>query len=266
VIAEFERLIREQPANIAAAQILVDRLLAAAHTAAAAGRSAEALACLSVVANWCESKGDHARTSALRGSIQRLERAHLEAQLGFENADDDNATPSDSSAAAKVDSPSRVDMRLQALQARAYIARGDATGAARHLTTEMADGDPTLMMAIAEIQLRGGQLDRGIASVQRVIALDLALGDDVVLIAMELAEHQPDAGFMLVDMVADAWARRSEWTKAAAAFEAFVAERPEYAPALARLCQMQAAAAASPDDSRVVPFRLPSSALKSRSA
>jgi hypothetical protein len=265
VIAEFERLIREQPANIATAQILVDRLLAAAHTAAAAGRCAEALACLSVVANWCESKGDHTRSSELRGSIERLERAHLEAQLGFTHADA-SATPSESSAAARVDSPSRVDMRLQALQARACIARGDATGAARHLTTEMADGDPTLMMAIAEIQLRGGQLDRGIASVQRVIAQDLAIGDDVVLIAMELAQHQPDAGFMLVDMVADAWARRSEWTKAAAAFEAFVAEQPEYAPALVRLCQMQAAAAASPDDSRVVPFRLPSSALKSRSA
>ena len=265
VIAEFERLVREQPANIAAAQILVDRLLAASHTAAAAGRSAEAVACLSVVANWCESKGDQTRTSELRGSIERLERAHLEAQLGFAHADD-NATPSKSSAAARVDSPSRVDMRLQALQARACIARGDATGAARYLTTEMADGDPALMMAIAEIQLRGGQLDRGIASVQRVIAQDLAVGDDVVLIAMELAQHQPDAGFMLVDILADAWARRSEWTKAAAAFEAFVAEQPEYAPALARLCQMQAAAAAAPDDSRVVPFRLPSSALKSRSA
>lgn len=266
VISEFERLVREQPGNVTAAEMLVDRLLAAAHTSAAAGRSAEALACLSVVANWCESRGDRTRISELRGSIERLERAHLEAQLGLAHAVDDSASPDDWSVAVPVESRSRVDIRLQALQARACIARGDASGAARHLTAEMADGDPMLMMAIAEIQLRGGQLDRGIALVERVIALDLALGDDVVLIAMELAEHQPDAGFLLVDMVANAWARRSEWTKAAAAFEAFISEQPYYAPALVRLREMQAAAADSPDDSRVVPFRLPSNALKSRSA
>jgi tetratricopeptide (TPR) repeat protein len=265
VIAEFERLVREQPGNLAAAEILVDRLLAASHTAAAAGRPAEALTCLSVVARWCESRRDHQRTSELQASIERLERAHLEAQLGFAIGGDHSAVPSDASA-AQLQNRSHVDIRLQALQARACIARGDATGAARHLTAEMAEGDPTLMMAIAEIQLRGGQLDRGIALVDRVIARDLALADDVVLIAMELAQHQPDAGFMLVDMVADAWARRSEWTKAAAAFEAFIAEQPNYAPALARLRRMQVAAADSPEDSRVVPFRLPSNALKSRSA
>ena len=124
------------------------------------------------------------------------------------------------------------------------------------------------MMAIAEIQLRGGQLDRGIALIEHVIAQDLSVGDDAVLIGIELAEHQPDAGFLLVDMVADAWARRSEWPKATAAFEAFVGEQPNYAPALDRLREMEAAASADvPDDARVVPFRrLASAAAKSKSA
>jgi hypothetical protein len=158
-------------------------------------------------------------------------------------------------------------MRFQALQARACIARGDAVGAARYLTAEMAEGDPSLMMAIAEIQLRGGQLDRGIALIERAITEDPSVGDDAVLIGIELAEHQPDAGFLLVDMVADAWVQRSEWPKATAAFEAFVGEQPNYAPALARLQEMEAAVLEAPDDDRIVPFRrLPSAAAKSKSA
>ena len=140
------------------------------------------------------------------------------------------------------DTPSPSDMRFQALQARTYVARGDAIGAAQYLTAEMAEGDPSLMMAIAEIQLRGGQLDRGIALIEHAIAQDLSVGDDAVRIGIELAEHQPDAGFLLVEMVADAWARHSEWPKATAAFEAFVGEQPNYVPALDRLREMEAAA------------------------
>ena len=266
-ISEFERLVREHPDDVAAAEIRAEQLVAAAETAAAARRFSEALACLSVVANWREARSDRAGTERVRLSIEQVERAHLEAQLGFTGA----PKPADRGTRASMlatNTPSPSDMRFQALQARAYIARGDAIGAARYLTAEMAEGDPSLMMAIAEIQLRGGQLDRGIALIEHVIAQDLSVGDDAVLIGIELAEHQPDAGFLLVDMVADAWARRSEWPKATAAFEAFVGEQPNYAPALDRLREMEAAASADePDDARVVPFRrLASAAAKSKSA
>lgn len=266
-ISEFERLVREHPDDVAAAEIRAKQLVAAAETAAAARRFSEALACLSVVANWLEARSDRAGTDRVRSSIERLERAHLEAQLSFT----DDPKPADRSTRASVldtNTPSPSDMRFQALQARTYIARGDAIGAARYLTAEMAEGDPSLMMAIAEIQLRGGQLDRGIALIEHAIAQDLSVGDDAVLIGIELAEHQPDAGFLLVDMVANAWARRSDWPKATAAFEAFVGEQPSYAPALDRLREMEAAASADvPDDARVVPFRrLASAAAQSKSA
>jgi hypothetical protein len=266
-ISEFERLVRERPDDVAAAEIRAEQLVAAAETAAAARRFSEALACLSVVANWREARSDRAGTDRVRSSIERLERAHLEAQLGFPG-NPKQADRSTRSSMLATNTPSPSDMRFQALQARTYIARGDAIGAARYLTAEMAEGDPSLMMAIAEIQLRGGQLDRGIALIEHVIAQDLSVGDDAVLIGIELAEHQPDAGFLLVDMVADAWARRSEWPKATAAFEAFVGEQPNYAPALDRLREMEAAASADvPADARVVPFRrLASAAAKSKSA
>ena len=266
-ISEFERLVREHPDDVAAAEIRAEQLVAAAETAAAARRFSEALACLSVVATWREARKDRAGTDRVRLSIEQVERAHLEAQLGL-TGDPKQADRGTRSSMLATDTLNPSDMRFQALQARTYIARGDAIGAARYLTAEMAEGDPSLMMAIAEIQLRGGQLDRGIALIEHIIAQDLSVGDDAVLIGIELAEHQPDAGFLLVDMVADAWARRSEWPKAAAAFEAFVGEQPSYAPALDRLREMEAAASADvPDDARVVPFRrLASAAAKSKTA
>ena len=265
-ISEFERLIHEHPDNVAAAEVRAGQLVATAEAAAAARRYAEALACFSVVANWRESRNDRAGAERLRVSIHQLERAHLEAQLGL-TGDPKQTDRSKTSSNLATDTPSASgsDRRFHALQARTYVARGDAIGAARHLTGEMAEGNPSLMIAIAEIQLRGGQLDRGIALIERAVTQDLSVGDDAVLIGIELAERQPDAGFLLVDMVADVWARRSEWSKATAAFEAFIGEQPDYAPALARLRDMEAAASGTPDDARVVPFRrLP--AAKSKSA
>lgn len=264
-ISEFERLIREHPDNVGAAEVRADELVAAAEAAAAARRFSEALACFSVVANWRESTNDRAGAERLRVSIDRLERAHLEAQLGL--TDDPKHTDRNKPSltlATGATTASRSDMRFHALQARTYVARGDAVGAARHLTAEMAEADPSLMMAIAEIQLRGGQLDRGIALIERAITQDLSLGDDAVLLGIELAERQPDAGFLLVDMVVDIWARRSEWSKATAAFEAFIDEQPNYAPALVRLRNMEAAASGALDDARVVRFRrLPAAQSKS---
>jgi tetratricopeptide (TPR) repeat protein len=255
-ISEFERLTREHPDNVGAAEVRANQLVAAAEAAAAARRFSEALACFSVVANWRESRNDRAGAERLRVSIDRLERIHLEAQLGL--TDDPKHTDrskASSTLATKTPSASGSDMRFHALQARMYVARGDAVGAAPHLTAEMAEGDPSLMMAIAEIQMRGGQLDRGIALIERAVTQDLSVGDDAVLIGIELAERQPDAGFLLVDMVADVWARRSEWSRAISAFEAFIGEQPDYASALERLRDLEAAASGPPDDARVVPFR-----------
>jgi len=268
-ISEFERLVREHPHDVAAAETLADRLVAAADAAATAGRCAEALAYLSVVANWCESRGNGTGAADLRAWIERLELSYLEAQLEFAQHPNEEVPAGNlsSSSARQVRSASPPDIRLQALQARTHVARGDAVGAAKHLTAEMAEGDPALLVTIAEIQLRGGRLDSGIALMERAIAHDLSHGDDVVRVGLELAEHQPDAGFLLVEMVADAWAAQSEWPKATAAFEEFITQEPDYVPALVRLRELEAAATDASGDTRVVPFRpLPSAAPKSRSA
>jgi tetratricopeptide (TPR) repeat protein len=256
-IAEFQRLIREQPEDEPTAALLADHLIAAAEAAAGSGRCADALAYLSVVANWRTMRGDRAAANDLRARMERVELANLEAQLDF-GSDDSGSTaaaPAPRPAASPTRPAAPKDMRLQALRARVYVARGDATGAAYHLMPEMAEGDPVLLLAIAEIQLRAGQFDRGIALAESVIGTDPILGDEVVRLGIELADRQPDAGFLLVEMAADAWTEQGKWQKAADAFEQFVARKPDYVPAVVRLRETEAAAERALEEKRVIPFR-----------
>lgn len=268
-ISEFQRLTRERPGDVAAAETLAGQLVSAADGAARDGRCAEALAYLQAVANWRDVRGDKTAATELRGAMERLELAYLESQLGFGSAAHAGEHSSDS--------PSRLttqhrngaarDIRSQARQALACVARGDAVGAAKYLTEEMAEGDPRLLLAIAEIQLRGGKLDRGIILVEQAIARDMSVGDDAVRVGVELARRQPDAGFLIVQMAADAWAAQSEWPKALAALEKFILLKPDYVPAMVRLREMEAAESGEADGKRVVPFRrLPSTTQKSRTA
>jgi hypothetical protein len=168
------------------------------------------------------------------------ELAHLEAQLGLTRGTDQRAPAADMRTSKPAPgSTTPVDLRHEARQARDFVMRGDAVGAAKHLTAEMADGDPELLLTIGEIQLRGGHLQRGTALVERALAQNLLLADDVVRIGIELAGGQPDAGFVLVEMAADTWAIQSEWPRAAAAFQQFIRLQPDYVPAHIRLREMQ---------------------------
>lgn len=265
---EFERVVGERPGDVAAAEALAIDLVGSADAAASAGRCAEALAYLSVVANWRESRGDKTRALELRARIEQLELSYLESQLGLAPPHDNRERVPDGPGRSAVQARNATarDIRTQAQQARACVARGDAIGAAKHLNEEMADGNPLLLLAIAEIQLRAGKHDRGIALIERAVAQDPSIGTDAVRIGVELARRQPDAGFVLVEMVADAWAAQSQFPLAIAAFREFVDQQPEYVPATVRLREMEAAAGA-PDDKRVVPFRrVVPTAVNSRTA
>lgn len=261
-IAEFQIFVHEQPDDRATAAMLADLFQRAGETAAAEARSSEALAYLSVVANWRVARGDHTGAAELHARIDRLELDEIEAQIELARGGASIAcvveqlTPS----VSKVRPTHAPDVTVRATDARACVARGDAVGAAEHLTPEMADGDPSLLLTIGEIQLRGGKLDRGIALVERVITDDPSFADAVARLGVELAARQPDAGFLLVEMAANVFTTQSQWRAAAAAYEEFVAQAPDYAPAIVRLQEIAAAVSHPADEKRVLPFRPLSSA------
>ena len=137
--------------------------------------------------------------------------------------------------AARVD-PS--DNDLMAHLARAFVARGDMAAAAQYLTVETAGTDPALLMTMAEIQLRSGNIGDGLAIARRLLDDDPARRDQVALIGWNIAEQAPEAGFAAVELAAEVSIAQGDWASAAAAVQEFVTRVPAHVPALMRLVEI----------------------------
>jgi len=130
------------------------------------------------------------------------------------------------------------DLALRACLASWFVARGDAAAAADHLTPEMAGEAPELLLAIAEIQLRGGREDDAVALAERCIASDPTLLTEVSALGAQAASAAPNAAWRLVRLAVEGWAARSDWPAAASSLEEFVSRVPGWTPALMRLVEV----------------------------
>jgi tetratricopeptide (TPR) repeat protein len=130
------------------------------------------------------------------------------------------------------------DLELQANLARAFVERGDMARAAQYLTIESAGADPQLLLTVAEMRLRSGKTDEGVAIARQLLDQEPGLRDTIARLGAAVAEHAPESGFQTVLIVVDACAARREWTAAQAALEPFVARVPNHIPALMRLVEI----------------------------
>ena len=130
------------------------------------------------------------------------------------------------------------DAALQAYLARAFVAAGDLGSAAEYLTVETAGNDPQLLLTVAEIQLRSGKLEEGVALVRRLLEEDGSRREAVALLGWNLAERAPEAGYAVVGFAADTAVALSDWPGAAAALQEFVTRVPNHVPALMRLVEI----------------------------
>ena len=137
--------------------------------------------------------------------------------------------------AAQIDT---ADMELRARLAKTFLARGDLQSAGEYLTVETAGNDPQLLMTAAEIQLRRGNTDDGMALVRRLLEEDPARREDIAMLGWNIAPQAPDAGFAVVELSAEAAVAKNDWASAAAAFQEFVTRVPSYIPALMRLVEI----------------------------
>ena len=137
--------------------------------------------------------------------------------------------------AAQIDT---ADMELRARLAKMFIARGDLQSAGEYLTVETAGNDPHLLMTAAEIQLRRGYVDGGMALVRRLLEEDPARREDIAMLGWSIATQAPDAGFAVVELSAEAAVAKNDWASAAAALQEFVTRVPSFTPALLRLVEI----------------------------
>ena len=130
------------------------------------------------------------------------------------------------------------DTGLSAQLARAFIAKGDFATAAEYLTVETAGDDPALLLTVADMQLRGDRFEEGLAIVRRLLAEDASRREQIALLGWSVAEKAPVAGFMVVELAADAAVALVDWPGAAAVLQEFVTRVPNHIPALMRLVEI----------------------------
>ena len=137
--------------------------------------------------------------------------------------------------AVEVDSE---DKALRVRVAKTLLDRGDVEAASELLTPEAAGDDPQLLIAAAEVQLRSGRLDEGIALARSLIEREPARREEVAALGSSVARHAPEAGFALVELSAEAAVASNDWSAAAAAFQEYVTRVPTFIPALMRLVEI----------------------------
>jgi tetratricopeptide (TPR) repeat protein len=130
------------------------------------------------------------------------------------------------------------DAALNAQLARAFLTRGDFASAAEYLTSETAGDDPQLLLMVAESQLRGDRVEDGLALVRRIIAADPSRREQVAFLGWTIGDLLPEAGFLTVEVAADAAVAELDWGGAAAALQEFVTRVPNHVPALMRLVEI----------------------------
>jgi tetratricopeptide (TPR) repeat protein len=130
------------------------------------------------------------------------------------------------------------DSDLTGQLARAYLAKGDLGTAEQYLTAETVGDDPELLVTLADIRLRGDRFEEGVEIVRRLLDKDPLQRERIAQLGWGVAEKAPEAGFMVVELAADAAMSLADWPGAAAVLQEYVTRVPNHIPALMRLVEI----------------------------
>jgi len=133
--------------------------------------------------------------------------------------------------------PADIDGR--AILARAALAAGDIPAARGYLDRETAGEDPSLLMALVDIELRAGELDQARQLLPKLLALNPELRHDIIDVGWKLlSKSSPDGAFVCIDAAVDASVVAHEFDDAASILQEFVTRQSAYVPALLKLVEI----------------------------
>jgi tetratricopeptide (TPR) repeat protein len=130
------------------------------------------------------------------------------------------------------------DQETSATLATAFVARGDLARARPFLSPATAGNESSLWLALAEIALVDGKLEDGRAAAIKAIRLEPSRREAAVVLGCRLAESNPEAGYQVIDAVADAAVDAGDFAAAAAALHEFVTRVRFHLVALMRLVEI----------------------------
>jgi len=130
------------------------------------------------------------------------------------------------------------DMVAAATLAETFVGRGDLARARKFLTLDTAGSNPALWIALGECALTDGRMDEGRAAVMKALTLDPSCREAAVVLGCRLAESSPEAGYHVIDAVADTALQTGDYAAAAAALHEFVTRVRFHLVALMRLVEI----------------------------
>jgi len=130
------------------------------------------------------------------------------------------------------------DLEGRGMLAKAALAAGDIETVRTYLDQKTAAEDPTLLYALADIELRSGQLDRAREILPKLLSLNHESRRSVLDLAWDLSPSAPEAAFVCVDGVVDAAVGAREFEEAAAVLQEFVSRQAAHIPALLKLVEV----------------------------
>lgn len=122
--------------------------------------------------------------------------------------------------------------------ARAYLGMGDVPSAREFLTLETAGNDPGLLVALAELELRDGQLEAGGTLLTRVLDLEASMVNEVINLGWSFCQSNPQAAFLCIDRASDVALKEGDYQTAASILQEYVARATLQIPALLKLVEI----------------------------
>lgn len=234
-------------------------LLQLGEIAARQGLLADAKLYFNQLADRRKARGDHRGAAELSVRVGTLDPDDLDARLSAARAaagmgDDTTALREFRDVAQRLAEAGRDDAHIDVLAevaaldpgdlavsatlASAFVARGDLARARPFLSPLTAGNESSLWLALAECALVDGKLDEGRAAAIKAIHLEPSRREAAVVLGCRLAETSPEAGYQVIDAVADAAVEAEDYAAAAAALHEFVTRVRFHLVALMRLVEI----------------------------
>ena len=223
------------------------------------GLLADAKAQLNAVAARRRSRGDKAGAAQIVVQLGSVDPADFEARALaartlIEMGDEDGAAARFRSLYDDLLEKGRSAEALQALReavrlsphdqesrlalARSAVLSGDFAGARTFLDRATAGDDPTLQMALLEMDLRSGDLGEARELLRTLLASGAEQRDRVTELAWATVGANPEAAFVVIDALVDAAGAARNYGNAAALLQEFAARVPNQIPALLKLVEV----------------------------
>jgi len=126
----------------------------------------------------------------------------------------------------------------RSILAKKALEAGDVAGAREFLDEDSAGQDATLLLPLAEIELRSSDLGRARNILARLLAADPAQRPAVVELGWSFLASNSETTFACLDSAVDAATAAGEFQEAATNLQSFVARAPGQIPALLKLVEV----------------------------